>query len=99
MNHYRPDDALLAGVCAEMARRLGWNVWAIRGVFVFGLVIKTLWVGAAYLILALAMGLLLGDSDSKSEPPGGLASPDLENRAQRIADLERKFEDLERNGS
>ena len=99
MSPYRPDDALLAGVCAEIARRLGWNVWAIRGVFIFGLFIKTLWVGAAYLILALAMGLLLGDSDSKSEPPGGLASPDLEDRAQRIADLERKFEDLERNGS
>jgi phage shock protein PspC (stress-responsive transcriptional regulator) len=97
MERYRPDDALLAGVCAEMARRLGWNVWAIRAVFVFGMFLKPLWVGAIYIVLAIVMGLLLGGSDSKSEPPGGLGSPDLSDRAQRIADLERKFSDLEKN--
>ncbi len=98
MRHYRPEDALLAGVCAEIAQRLGWNVWALRGVFVFGMLLKPIWVGAAYVVLALAMGLLLGDSDSKSDDPGGLSSPDLSTRAERIADLERKFEDLEKDG-
>ncbi len=98
---YRPEDALLAGVCAELARRLGWNVWAIRGLFVFGLIIEPLATAVIYLILAVAMGLILGgqangNRGAESEPPGGLSSPGLSDRARRIDELERKFRDLER---
>lgn len=93
---YRPDDALLAGVCAELARRLGWNVWAVRCLFVLGLCIEPLGTAVIYVVLALAMGLWLGGSDSKSAPPGGLSSPGLSERARRIDELERKFRDLER---
>jgi phage shock protein PspC (stress-responsive transcriptional regulator) len=57
---YRPDEALLAGVCAEAARRLGWNVWALRVVLLFGLFLAPVPVGIAYLVAAVAMGLLLG---------------------------------------
>jgi len=93
---YRPDDALLAGVCAELARRLGWHVWAIRGLFLFGLWIAPLTASVIYVVLALTMGLVLGGTDSKSDPPGGLSSPNLSERARRIDELERKFRDLER---
>jgi phage shock protein PspC (stress-responsive transcriptional regulator) len=30
----RPDGALLAGVCAGIARALGWNVWVLRALFI-----------------------------------------------------------------
>lgn len=92
----RPEDAVLAGVCAELSRRLGWNVWAIRGLFVLGLLIQTLATGVVYLVLALAMHFLGGGADRKSAPPGGLGSPDLADRGRRIEELERKFRDLER---
>lgn len=92
---YRPDGALLAGVCSELARRLDWNVWAVRCLFVCGLLIESLVTGVVYLVLALVMGLLLGDADSKSEPPGGLASTRLSERGKRIADLEKKFSEME----
>lgn len=93
---YRPDDALLAGVCAKLASRLSWNVWAVRALFVAGLFIMPLWVGAAYLVLALLMGLLLSEADSKSAPPGGMTSSKLSERGRRIADLEAKFSELEK---
>lgn len=94
---YRPEDALLAGVCAESARRLGWSVWAIRALVVLGLLLAPLAVGAGYALLALAMGLLLGGSDPKSAPPGGLASDRLSERGRRIAELEKKFNELDRD--
>lgn len=95
-NHARPDDALLAGVCAEIARRLDWNVWVIRGLFVLGLFIQTLAAGAVYVVLALVMRCLDGRTDRKSAPPGGLASPDLAERGRRIDELEKQFRELER---
>jgi len=96
MSYQRPDDALLAGACAELARRLGWNVWVLRALFVLGLFIKPLWTGLAYGALAVLTGLLAGEPDSKSGPPGGLNSRDLEARGRRIAELEKQFRDLER---
>ena len=98
MSPYRPDDALLAGVCAEIARRLGWNVWAVRGVFAFGLFINALWVGVAYILMALVMGLGLGlgaPPDKEADDEERLSSPEIRDRARRIEDLERKFRDLE----
>lgn len=98
MRNYRPDDALLAGVCAELARRLGWNVWAVRCLFLFGLVLKPLWVGLVYLVLALAMGLVLGHATPRKDEPtrdAGLKAPEMSERARRIEALEQKFRDLE----
>jgi phage shock protein PspC (stress-responsive transcriptional regulator) len=94
----RSDDALLAGVCAEIARRLDWNVWVIRGLFVLGLFIQALATGVVYIVLALALRLLdkQGGADSKSAPPGGLSSPNLEERGKRIDELEAQFRELER---
>ena len=98
---YRPEDALLAGVCAESARRLGWNVWAIRLLFVVGLFIHALAAGAVYLVAAVAMGLLLGRggvSHGDSESDGRLKSEHLEERSRRIEALEEKFRSLEKEG-
>jgi phage shock protein PspC (stress-responsive transcriptional regulator) len=103
MRRERPDGALLAGVCAGTARTFGWNVWALRALFVIFLLVKTLWAVAAYALLALAMYLL----DNRRGPEervsgrkgdGGLASPELAGRNQRIAELERRFRDLEDRG-
>ena len=93
---YRPEDALLAGVCAELARGLGWNVWAIRAVFLAGLFIHAPITGAIYLVGALVVGLFLGNGAEDEAGPGGLASERLEERGRRIQDLEKKFRDLER---
>jgi len=97
----RPDGALLAGVCADIARRLGWNVWVVRALFVLFLVLQTLATGVVYIALALVLRLAdgtLGGADRKSAPPGGLASPDLADRGRRIEDLEARFRELERQG-
>lgn len=94
---YRPDGALLAGVCAEVGRRLGWNPWALRALFLVGLLVEPLATGVAYLIGAAVVGLLLGDRD-RDEPPGGLASERLSERGRRIQELEEKFRSLEREG-
>ena len=95
MASHRAEGALLAGVCATLAARLGWNVWAIRALFLAGLLIKTLWVGGAYLVLALLFGNLPVCADRKSDRHAGLTSPDLDQRGRRIAELERQFRDLE----
>lgn len=90
----RPDGALLAGVCAGIASRLGWNAWALRLLFVFGLLIKPVPMGLVYLALAF---LLPRMPSPGSEETGetGLESEELSVRNQRIADLERRFRDLE----
>ena len=98
VNATRSEGALLAGVCAGVARKLGWNVWALRALFVVFLLVKTLWAIAAYAALALAMHLL-GDRWPPKESPqpgrdGGLQSPELAGRNRRIADLERRFREL-----
>lgn len=87
----RHEDALLAGVCADLAERLGWNVWALRALCVLGLFIHALGTGAAYIVLAL----LLPQLRSQPNAPD-LSAPELRERNERIADLERRFQDLER---
>ena len=94
-NHYRyrrHEDALLAGVCANLAQRLGWSVWALRALFVLGLFIHAVGTGVVYIILALALPRIGEDPDSGP----GLSSPELSERERRIADLERRFRDLEK---
>lgn len=94
MRRNRPEGALLAGVCAGIARALNWNVWALRALFVLFLLVKTLWAIGAYALLALAIYLLDGER-RRSEQETGLESPELAERNRRIAELERRFRDLE----
>ena len=98
MNHSRSDTALLAGVCARIAQGLGWNVWALRALCVVLLLIKTLWAILAYAAMALVLYLIDGGSPLRSRSRTGLTSPELAGRSQRIADLERRFEELQRGG-
>jgi phage shock protein PspC (stress-responsive transcriptional regulator) len=91
----RPAGALLAGVCAGIAERLGWNTWAIRGLFVFGLVIQTIGTGVVYIILAL----VLPKFESSSRPEPDLKSDTLGERQSRISELERRFKEMEEKGS
>ncbi|MDT8322377.1 MAG: PspC domain-containing protein [Xanthomonadales bacterium] len=86
---------LLAGVCAGIAARLGWNVWALRILFVALLLIKTLWAIGAYLALAVIFRVLDAGLGGRQTPPGGLGSPELAKRNHRISELERKFRELE----
>lgn len=95
MTPHRSEGALLAGVCAGMARMFGWNVWALRALFVIFLLVKTLWALVAYAVLALAFQLR-PDVSRKGDGDGdGLGSPELSERSRRIADLEKRFRDLE----
>lgn len=98
MRTNRPDGALLAGVCAGAARALGWNVWALRALFVLFLLIKTLWAIAVYAGLALLFYLLDGPRDARKSGDE-LGSPELAERNRRIVELERRFRDLENGNS
>jgi len=91
----KTDGALLAGVCAGIARTFKWNVWVLRALFVGFLLIKTLWAIVAYAALALVFHLLDSDTFSLKKDKGSLESPELSERNQRIADLERRFKELE----
>jgi phage shock protein PspC (stress-responsive transcriptional regulator) len=90
----RAEGALLAGVCSGLARTLGWNVWALRALFVVFLLVKTLWAVAAYAILAVAFHFYEAATDRKSTGRG-LSSPELSGRNERISELERRFRELE----
>jgi len=94
----RPEGALLAGVCAGIARIFSWNVWALRALFVIFLLIKTLWALAAYAALAGVFLLLGSDWPVRRTTGDGLESPELATRSRRIAELERRFRELERRG-
>jgi len=95
---HRPEGALLAGVCAELADRLGWNVWALRALFLAGLLVQTLATGMIYGILAALIGLFLGPSRGSDTPSDRLESEALADRGRRIRELEEKFRTLERDG-
>jgi len=104
----RADGALLAGLCATAARRLGWNVWAIRVLAVIGLLLQPLVVGGGYLLAAVAVGWWKNrdGATAQSKPAGagpketaGLADSRLEARGRRIAELERRFRALERESA
>jgi phage shock protein PspC (stress-responsive transcriptional regulator) len=95
MGAARTDDALLAGVCSGIARALNWNVWALRALFVVFLVVKTLWAVVAYAVLALAFHFHDGPARRRRSSGGGLSSPELSERDQRISELEKRFKDLE----
>ena len=91
----RPDGALLAGVCAGIARALRWNVWVLRALFVGFLALKTMAALVVYAVLALAMHLLGNEKLRGKKESEGLASPELSQRGERIADLEKRFREME----
>jgi len=93
----RFDGALLAGVCAGIARTFNWNVWVLRALFVIFLLIKTLWAIVAYAVLALLFHLIDGEGLVRRKSPEVLRSPELAGRSRRIAELERRFEELVRS--
>ena len=95
MNAARSEGALLAGVCSGIARAFNWNVWALRALFVIFLLIKTVWAVVAYAVLALLFWFLDEGLPGARKSDDGLASPELRERNERIADLERRFRDLE----
>ena len=97
MKTERIEGALLMGVCAGAARAFKWNVWVLRGLFAAFLLIKTVWAVAIYAGLALLMHFSIGIFDSEEDD--GLSSPELSGRNQRINDLEKRFRDLENEGS
>ena len=101
LRHKRTDGALLAGVCAGIARAFEWNVWVLRALFVGFLALKTVAALIIYAILALAMYLsgnekLSGKKHQGENAHEGLTSPELSQRSERIADLERQFRELDR---
>jgi len=91
----RIEGALLAGVCAGIARTFSWNVWALRFLFVAFLLVKTLWAVVAYAVLALIFNLMERQRPNRMNSDRGLGSPELSRRGERISDLERRFRELE----
>ena len=91
----RIEGALLAGVCAGIARTFHWNVWVLRALFVAFLLLKTLWAVTLYAVLALGIYLLGGQWSARSGSGNRLGSPELSGRSERIAELERRFRELE----
>lgn len=95
MKAERPDGALLAGVCAGIARTFEWNVWVLRALFIGFLAIKTLAAVVVYAVLALVFNLSGTNWSLRDKDSDGLASPELSKRNERIEELERRFKDLE----
>jgi phage shock protein PspC (stress-responsive transcriptional regulator) len=94
----RIEGSLLAGVCAGIAQAFHWNVWVLRALFVLFLLVKTFWAVVAYAVLAVIFILFEDQVLARTGSGEDLSSPELSARAQRIADLEKRFRDLE-NGS
>lgn len=78
-----PENAVLFGVCAGIARRLAIRPWGIRLVMVVALVLFTLPMAVAYVTAAVLL------------PRRGLApmSPEQERRFWRQAADEARFEE------
>ncbi len=85
------DGALLAGVCATLAHRLGWSVWALRALFVLGLFIQAIVTGVVYILLAV----LLPKFQHEQDPRPALKADELRDRNRRINELERRFREME----
>ena len=94
LNHSAP---MLSGVCSQLARMFGCNVWALRIIFIVLLLVKTLVAVVAYAILAL----LFHASDRYRSPKpaqgdGNRAEPANYSPANRkFADLDRRFREWE----
>jgi hypothetical protein len=78
---------------------LSWNVWVLRALFIGFLAIKTMLALIVYACLALVIHLIRLDSPREQRKTGGLTSPELSGRNQRIADLEQQFRDLDQRAA
>ena len=95
MKTERPDGALLAGVCAGIARAFKWNVWVLRALFIGFLFIKTIPTVVVYAGLALLFHFFNSDWSIRDKKSDKLGSPELNERNERISELERRFRELE----
>ncbi len=91
----RIEGSLLAGVCAGIAQAFRWNVWVLRALFVAFLLTKTLWAIVTYAVLAVIFIIFDDQVPNGSEDSENLSSPELSARNQRIADLEKRFREME----
>ncbi len=93
--------ALVAGVCAGMARRFQWNVWLVRMAWVLLALITLKIALLAYLILALVL-----PTTDRSPHSGADEAGVIDGEARRITPanasslrvqrLEEEFRELER---
>ena len=93
---YRDKDrAIVAGVCAGIARHLDFNLTAVRIVTVILALCGTVFTLLVYAILALTMKP--GPSYAEPPPPPGATPPAGSDRThRRYNDLEKRLRDLER---
>ena len=84
-----PDQALLAGVCAWLAWRLGWSTWGVRGAVLFLAWLMIFKVIIAYAIMALVLGL---QRDRKApQVPQSPVSRRLDDIERRVRDFDRRW--------
>lgn len=94
----RTQGGLIAGVCAGIAQVFGWNAWVLRALFVLFLLVETFWTAAVYAVLAILFHLGRQHRARHPRSNDGLTSPELSERARRIDELEKRFQDLEKHG-
>ena len=88
------DGALIAGVCAGIARQFDWSVWAVRLVWVLVALVTLKIALLAYLIAALVLPVK-GDDQRPVTSDSPAIRPWAESSSQRIQRLEREFQQLE----
>jgi len=88
------DDALIAVVCAGIAKQFEWSVWAVRLVWVLVALVTLKIALLAYLVAALVLPVKGAD-----QQPAGSDHPAIrpwaESSSERIQRLEREFQQLE----
>ncbi len=50
-----PDQGWVFGVCSHLAKRTGWDLWAVRAVMLVALLIMSLLTLLSYFVLAMLM--------------------------------------------
>ena len=88
----RADNAALLAKGAALFEQ-GNHRAALRALFVVFLLVKTLWAVLAYAALALLFHFRGEAGERRTEDD--LGSPELATRNRRIAELEKRFRDLE----
>lgn len=97
-NWYRdPKRGRIAGVCAGLANRLGWEPWAVRLVVVL---LAVMWMGAPMVLLYLAAWFFLEPMPTgmaATTGRGPLVTPPSGDRlATRFDELELRLQRLEK---
>ena len=96
MKRYRRSrqDALIAGVCAGIAKEQQWNPWLLRAGWLIVLWISVKLAVVAYLIAALVMPFA-EDREEPKQRSSPNAKPKAESPSERVARLEKEFQELE----